>query len=304
MPFVSNERLRGNYAENIVAEWLSRACLVRSVTSGTDIGIDLYCESVLENRPFQHFWVQVKAIQQKDITTKNNVEVAKYKFDTTHLRYWSRQPIPVYAFLVPINNWPPSNQERIYIIAITKEIILNGIPNKKYWTIKTRDTIELDSLDKDLSQFILDVIPVETSLLGYSKGVVYPIEQTETGQQHKFPDPTKDSVLFKYKDKVLDGIRDASILLGMAAIEEEKNNKTNRFIRDFSVDLAERFVLNWAMHEMGFAFLVKAALKDDDTDKATKIVNLAIAKIASNNSLDEKTKSIYTERARNLLKSK
>jgi len=62
------EQLKGNYAENLVAEWLSRVCLVRPVASGTDIGIDLYCESVVGNKPYHHFWVQVKTITSKDIS--------------------------------------------------------------------------------------------------------------------------------------------------------------------------------------------------------------------------------------------
>lgn len=62
MPTISDKQLKGNFAENLVAEWLSRACLVRPVAVGTDIGIDLYCESLVDNNPHLHFWVQVKAI--------------------------------------------------------------------------------------------------------------------------------------------------------------------------------------------------------------------------------------------------
>ena len=107
MTTVDVNRLKGNYAENTVAAWLSHACLVRPVAEGTDIGIDLYCESVIGQAPYLHFWAQVKAIGSSHIATENGKEVAWFDFETRHLRYWARQPIPVYAFLVPVENWPP-----------------------------------------------------------------------------------------------------------------------------------------------------------------------------------------------------
>ena len=57
MTLVDRNRLKANHAEAAVTGWLSRVCLIRPVSAGTDIGVDLYCESVLEDRPFLHFWV-------------------------------------------------------------------------------------------------------------------------------------------------------------------------------------------------------------------------------------------------------
>src|SRR5690606_9315939 len=56
---------KGNAGENYVAYLLSTFCIVRPVASGTDIGIDLYCELPIANEKgniitYLHFGVQVK----------------------------------------------------------------------------------------------------------------------------------------------------------------------------------------------------------------------------------------------------
>ena len=46
MPVVSENQLKGNWGEHLVAMKLAAAgCLVRLVPSGTDVGVDLYCET-------------------------------------------------------------------------------------------------------------------------------------------------------------------------------------------------------------------------------------------------------------------
>ena len=61
MPAVTENRLKGNYGASLVMSRLSGECLVRPVAAETDVGVDLYCETVAEGRPFLHFWLQVKA---------------------------------------------------------------------------------------------------------------------------------------------------------------------------------------------------------------------------------------------------
>ena len=115
MPVVDENRLRGNYAQAVVSAWLSRKCLVRPVADGTDIEIDLYCEAVSQSLPSDHFWAQVKAIPAASVEGGE----AAYRSLQKHLAYWQRQPIPVYAFLVPLGDWllvdrctkPPSSTQ-------------------------------------------------------------------------------------------------------------------------------------------------------------------------------------------------
>lgn len=106
MVIVPDSFLKANYGEAFVTFLLSTECLVRTTTS--DIGVDLYCESVVDARPFSHFWVQVKTGDQLNVISKG--KRASYSFDTGYLAYWRKQPIPIFAALVPQHQWPPSTE--------------------------------------------------------------------------------------------------------------------------------------------------------------------------------------------------
>ena len=175
MPSMSVKQLKGNYAENLVAEWLSRTCLIRPVAAGTDIGIDLYCEALIEGSPYLHFWVQVKAITKKNVKKKGDKEIAFYNFKQKHLLYWSKQPVPVYAFLVPVEGWPPKQPNRIYGVPISRYIVQNGIPDKSI-TLESSGFTDLVSIDNDWEEFIYQVLPVDSAILLFSKGFVAKIE--------------------------------------------------------------------------------------------------------------------------------
>ena len=51
MPIVDENRLKGNYGATYVALRLSSECLVRPVAAETDVGVDLYCETVEGGTP-------------------------------------------------------------------------------------------------------------------------------------------------------------------------------------------------------------------------------------------------------------
>ncbi len=187
LPRIVVDQQRGNYAEYVAASWLSRQCLVRSVASGTDIGIDLYCESVHREDPFQHFWVQVKAISQSNIRDTPQGLAAFYDFETRHLRYWSRQPVPVYSFLVPIEGWPAPEPARIFGVNISYELLKDGIPRGDQHRYSTTDCIERESLDRDLTQFITVVVPVHTAALFVPHGVIPVIEWPEARPEPHLP---------------------------------------------------------------------------------------------------------------------
>lgn len=88
-------------------QWLLRDCAIKRVSDqGDDIGIDLYCEGLSaparsSRLPLSHFWIQVKTTQLK---AANRMDAAlKISVDLKHVRYWLRQPVPVYLFRVA---WP------------------------------------------------------------------------------------------------------------------------------------------------------------------------------------------------------
>src|SRR5438105_1430626 len=98
MTAVDNNRVLGNFGSAWVAQALSRHCLVRPVADGTDIGLDLYCETLAEGpsepegdsgtKPapragFLHFWVQVKAGAQVELQENGQ---ASCSFEVEHLQ--------------------------------------------------------------------------------------------------------------------------------------------------------------------------------------------------------------------------
>ena len=94
---ITDEQLKGNWAEQYIAsELASQDCFVRHVTQGHDSGIDLYCETVKDSKPFLHFWCQIK--------TRKRLKGKRKQISFTekkHRKYWLNQPVPVFIFLVP-----------------------------------------------------------------------------------------------------------------------------------------------------------------------------------------------------------
>lgn len=179
---VPEEMLKGNMGEAFAQYILSKSALVRPVVSGTDIGIDLYCESIVRSEPFQHFWVQVKS----SANFPNSLEIAKHAFRTVDLVYWAKQPVPVLAFLVPI---PQSGEalQFIHVVDVTMNLITSGInqgqdsqsvASSKELILQVNDEA---ILEKGLDRLLYEHVPYVVSAMYASRGIVYPIPT---------PDPT------------------------------------------------------------------------------------------------------------------
>jgi hypothetical protein len=169
MPLVTESRLKGNYGAALVMSRLSGECLVRPVAADTDVGVDLYCESVAENRPFLHFWLQVKAGEQCKRDTSHNA--ASCIFELDHLKYWARQPVPVFAALVPVE-WPVLSEPDIYIVDITSQFLLGTFPESQnaltlwsyhQWPAGDRTSVQ---------EFLRYDVPDTTARLQVSRGMV------------------------------------------------------------------------------------------------------------------------------------
>lgn len=168
MPTVDENRLKGNYGATCVALRLSSECLVRPVAADTDVGVDLYCESVEEGMPFLHFWVQVKAGAQCQLS--QNLRAASCSFNVNHLEYWSRQPVPVFAALVPVG-WPVQSEPNVYIIDITSQL-LAGLPTGVDSVTLKSDYIWHASNREDVQRFLAEAIPASVARLQCRNGVV------------------------------------------------------------------------------------------------------------------------------------
>lgn len=164
------QRIAGNQAEMYVSYKLSRYCLVRPVASGTDIGIDLYCESVKENEPNIHFWIQVKG-SEKNIKKLKNGKIS-YKFRTEHLKYWNNQPVPIFAFIIDNHNASDLTKCNIYIINLTEQIISGNFTESKTKTLYS--DIFIDS-DEKLENFILNDVEITAARQKLKEGIISPI---------------------------------------------------------------------------------------------------------------------------------
>jgi len=195
MPFVTENRLKGNYGTALVMSRLSSECLVRPVAADTDVGVDLYCETVAENRPFLHFWLQVKAGDQCRLDA--GAERASCSFEIEHLNYWARQPLPVFAALVPAE-WPVPREPDIYIVDITTQSVLNSFPSTQNtvtlwsdyrWPVGQRSLVQ---------QFLMRVVPETTARLQVSKGVIAH-SPTQTPQYVQYSPAVP---VLKFKDEI------------------------------------------------------------------------------------------------------
>jgi hypothetical protein len=171
-PRIADNLLRGNHGEHLVAQVLSRSCLVRPVVGNTDIGVDLYCESVIDGEPFLHFWAQVKASED----FPNEAVDTGYGFKTAHLEYWRRQPVPVLAFLVPAVE---DEIRFVHVVDITMNVIDKGVNDAETQTIRSSTNLGLPISDRiqtaaQLRGLLLHHLPMVVSAQYAEKGFVYP----------------------------------------------------------------------------------------------------------------------------------
>jgi hypothetical protein len=165
--------MKGNYGEHLVAHILSEFCFVRPVVGHTDIGVDLYCESIIDGIPFLHFWVQVKSSEH----IPNEETQVKFKFDTSSLEYWEKQPVPVLSLLVPIK-WPPEKIAFIHVVDITFSILEKGINKGKSQILKSLPDYALpitDSkqLSSKLNKLLVEHMPITISAMYAREGFIY-----------------------------------------------------------------------------------------------------------------------------------
>lgn len=221
MPTVPVSRLKGNYGAAVVMARLTGECLVRPVPSDTDVGVDLYCETVIENRPFLHFWIQVKAGEQCKLD-EGGTSVSS-RFDTGHLTYWGRQPVPVFAALVP-SGWPPEAEPDVWIVDVTTHLILGDIPLEGNSATLRSDYRWPPAARAPVESFLRDTVPVTTARLQCSRGVVAAVP-TLTPEYVRI---TPSVPVRRFKIRILDQLRTTAAnsiffsLLFDGPLEEDK----------------------------------------------------------------------------------
>ncbi|MCK4679254.1 MAG: DUF4365 domain-containing protein [Bacteroidales bacterium] len=208
---IPNQQIIGNQAESFVSFKLSRFCLIRPVASGTDIGIDLYCESIKENKPHIHFWIQVKG---------SNDGKASYKFSTNHLEYWDTQPVPVFAFLVTNSKLLEPENYNIYVINITEQLI-SGLDLKG--NSKTLHSDICIKNDDELEDFINKTVEITTSRQKLKDGIISPTPSSKN-QYVKYIFSQGAS---RYSDLIYQTIRVNSAFIVEDLVERETGDPQN-----------------------------------------------------------------------------
>ena len=219
MPNVDENRLKGNYAASYVAARLSTNCLVRPVASDTDVGIDLYCETVQEGQPFLHFWLQVKSGSQ--CKRAPDGAFASCRFDEGHLRYWFRQPVPVFAALVPVE-WPVQHDPSIYIVPITTHLLDRGLPSGKKVRLRSQCKLTPGS-NADLGIFLNWTVPAAAAQMECKKGFVGSVPQLSPQYVQHFP----ELPVLQFSGEILKQIRvTAAMSLVTLWLQERLSNAT------------------------------------------------------------------------------
>lgn len=162
-------RLKGSRAEFLVASCLSRRCYVRPVASGTDTGIDLYCEAVelADGEPFLHFWVQVKS----GSGIRHHNSGAAFSFKCRDIEYWLRQPVPVYAFLVPEQTLTGA-ETKAYVVDLARQRHARRIADRMEGRHKVtlHSDLDIDLGGRDLDRFLEEVLKPDYVLRAAQSG--------------------------------------------------------------------------------------------------------------------------------------
>jgi len=281
MPIIDEKRILGNYGAHLVAHILSKFCLVRPVAEGTDIGIDLYCETIEERQGFLHFWAQVKS--GKQVKIENGKGICQFEVD--HLRYWEHQPVPVFAFYVR-SGFPPKRPKQIFMANLSGYLMRYGIPQGKYKDIGSDLTIDLKS-DEWHEEFLLQ-LKLTTSHLPLKKhGIIASIPELTPSYVLTYCAPLGSSR--KYAKQCLGTIR--STLSGL--VSDAALLKHTYGIDPDTRYFAERLVPILKMFEEGkrpeilWALSLWFAVVEQDTEKASQLVDAAIESINGDPRLDE-----------------
>lgn len=189
MPSVHDNTLAGNRAVWTVGSWLTRGgCLVRPVAADTDIGIDLYCESTVPGAfhqtqaGFLHFFVQVKCGGQIHVLPNGRVTC---NLKSKHLSYWSRQPVPVFVFLVP--GVAKNRPERLHVIDVTRLMATGAPSGQKTMSLESDATYDL-SPSSDPAGFLNGALTAAHVLHACLRhGICEPFPELFPGYVQQFP---------------------------------------------------------------------------------------------------------------------
>ena len=194
--------------------------------------------------------------------------------------------------LVPLDSWPSVEPDAIYGVRVTEELVRKDLPSRDSVTYYTTEGFDRDSLDKDLHDFVTNIVPWDTSALLLKRGIVAPLPD----QSHRFT----VGIGFQYLESVLWNIRDASVQgLFHSLLDEQSADAMNPVRKRFEA-VAEMFESE--MHNLGLSMLVRSAHADEDIERAKAYVLAALDRISSDTALEESDRSQRLEEVLELLR--
>lgn len=222
---VSKHQRVGNLVENYIGFKLSEYCLVRHVSAGTDIGIDLYCELLsAEGDAVNHFWVQVKGSEFSETRILKNKQCS-FKTTSNHLHYWHDQPVPVYLMFASREEILSETEfPKIWVANVTQQL-LNGnitLNNSKCTSKNIQSELIIQSND-ELKDFLESDVERTDSFQKIQYGVVSPLKSTSKRYIKSLP--TFD--ITDFYDNVLTHMRFSSTTLLRQLIVKEIEAELN-----------------------------------------------------------------------------
>lgn len=248
---------------------LGGECLVRPVSADTDVGIDLYCETVVESQPFLHFWLQVKAGNQCAVSSSNT---ASCRFTKEELLYWRRQPVPVFAALVP-TEWPVVAEPDVYIVDITTHILFSeGTGTQQSFALQA-DYHWPAGEQEPVRAFLADVVPITTARLHIANGVV----ASKPTPAPRYERQTPFVPVIRFEKQIRDQLRTTAANSILFALSGEGSAQANPQFHRLLARIVEQFDddLHWE------TFMARALSyhADEQYDKALAMYEMAKASI-------------------------
>lgn len=269
MPIITDNQLQGNYAAAYVTARLSAHCLVRPVAADTDVGVDLYCETLERRQPFLHFWVQVKSGDQCRMTADGLA--ASCSFRREHLEYWERQPVPVFAALVPLV-WPVERDPNIFVANLTVAMISGPHVETATRSVSARQ-IWRPGDNASLCNFLAHDVPETTAMMRCREGIVAPVPSLLPAYVNRIPTVP----VANFSTQILNQIRRTAAFSLLALYDERSLRESTP---EFRSRLAEILALfDDDTHWENFAARALAAQAEGFLAPASALYDRAIASI-------------------------
>lgn len=269
MSKVVGSQLIGNKGEAFVTYKLSELCLVRHASSGTDIGIDLFCESIQieSGKPFLHFWIQVKTRKKKNYKEEY--------FKVKHLNYWKRQPIPVFVFLISLDDNIESDDCKIKVINLTEYFLRHSVPEKGK-KLKIKADYDIPN-KRGLQNFINIYLPNTTARLNLKNGALstIPTMDEKTYIKRLLPE-----LSHKYTERILNSIRNTGFVISDISQTPEISTDIDEDRRHIG-EILETFLekKRWTGKYDIYYHIGLSKEMDQDYPKAVEFYQIALKKI-------------------------